>query len=149
MKRALRVFGVYTSLGVLGLVALLVSGLAGQDGGAGERFAKRYWNERMTNCGGSYVLYVPQGEVVGECRKPSIFAKSLDLTEADHLNGWGWKGWSGIKCSSLRVKYGVKGTFMAWMSEANANYHDTWQRNGAWVVNDEHSAVHPACALLK
>src|ERR1035437_1554829 len=141
MKRASIVFGVYTSLGVLGLVALLVSsgclGLASQNGGdgsEGERFAKRYWNERMTNCGGSYVLYVPKEELVGECRNPSIIAQSIDLTEADHLNGWGWKGWTGVKCSSLRVKYGIKGTFMDWMSEANAAYTDTWQRHGTWVV---------------
>ena len=64
MRRPATSSGFYTAALILGLIsifgaAFVSSGCSGIIGNEAERFAKKYWDERLTNCGGTYVVHGP------------------------------------------------------------------------------------------
>lgn len=122
-------------------------------GSDGDRFAKKYWNERITDCGSSYVAYDPNPGLtpfsIMECRNPSIWTNSLDLSETDKLNGFEWEGRAGFSCSSMRYRLNTKSGFSNWMPNMKVADSRMWKRNGTWEVEGSKLSVHPDCALAK
>jgi hypothetical protein len=121
----------------------------------GERFAKKYWDERLADCGESYLAYNPNPGLASfsimECKDPSIFANAFEVSQADRLNGFEWVGQTGFVCSNMRYKANPRGNFSIWMSNITLANTRMWKRNGVWEVQRYvgELAVHPGCSLLK
>ncbi|MFZ0964380.1 MAG: hypothetical protein WAO35_26235 [Terriglobia bacterium] len=131
--------------------ALVSSGCSGVFENEAEQFAKKYWNDRLTDCGASYVEHNIAGRpFVFEYKGVSVWVKADELTEADRLNGFEWLGQTGFSASSARIKW-PNGGFGDWTSTAEDSVR-MWKRKGQWEVERRpyvNLELHPNCALLK
>jgi hypothetical protein len=92
---------------VLILLALAIYQAHRPSGGEADRFASKFWDDRLTNCGGSYYVWEmgPSSQVnLMQYQNPSIWVSSVGVSEADRLNGYEWVGTTGINSSSWRTR---------------------------------------------
>jgi len=117
-----------------------------------DRFANNYWNERLARCGGTYITYQdgPKGNwyAIEEYKNLSIWVRASELTEADKLNGFEWRGQTGFDCSSSRYPLAAAGEWRDRRGFTCAGA-EMWKKDGSWGVAGQPGvvfAVHPECS---
>jgi hypothetical protein len=133
---------------IVGMAAILATlGCADE----GQRFADKYWGDRLKNCGDTFVAYDPHSGQVTQCRNPTIWARADVLSEADKLNGFEWLGNTGFSCSSTRFRIGPKGGFTNWVPSTlrEPGESRTWKKKGDWTAEEGNLAVNPDCSSVK
>lgn len=123
-----------------------------------DALAHNYWNERMTKCEGNYLLHnanqgsVVRGFAVMEYKGMVVWVKMDELSEVEKLNGFEWRGQSGVVASAWRSKPLGGRRMSDWMGDTQAGPIHFWKRNGKVEVRRgpyDDFEVHPDCSLLK
>lgn len=142
------------------LAALLVCSGCGLvfGGGEAERFANKYWGERLTKCGDTYLAhnvspsFTPEFAIT-EYKDVSVWVNPNQLSEADKLNGFEWSGGTGFRYTSMRFRPNVKSRMSDWIPGASPPGPLMWKKKGEdWHVEPQKFytlELHPDCGLLK
>jgi hypothetical protein len=148
--------------------ALLVCSGCGAAPGSteAERFAKKYWDERLTKCGDTYLAHnlspnftTPEFAII-EYTRVSVWVNPVELSEADKLNGFEWSGGTGFWYTSMRFKPNGKAKMSDWIDgatlgrpQASQGGPNMWKKKGEdWQVGPLKGyklEIHPGCELLK
>lgn len=156
-KSAMRLCVPATCVSVLAAV-LVCSGCGLVFGGSeAERFANKYWDERLTKCGDTRLAHTLLPNMPGisiiEFKGVSVWVNPAQLSEADKLNGFEWSGATGLSPTSWRYKPNAKSNMSAWVAGASWNGVRMWKKKGEdWQVERQRYGeyeLHPDCELLK
>src|SRR5580704_15646192 len=123
-------------------------------GGSGnrdaDRFAESYWKDRISECGDTYVVSVGlrTSYIAGvfEYKGLKTWTNAVDISEADKLNGFEFRGATGFTMTSMRM--GSKGKPPSdWMNVNKGMSMYFWKKNGVWQADDKQLdlQLHPGC----
>ncbi|HEV2859473.1 MAG TPA: hypothetical protein VGX48_00545 [Pyrinomonadaceae bacterium] len=147
MTKFLRKAAAFICLAVLTYLTLACYSLTGAGGSSvdaeARREAEKFWATQITKCGDSYyrkeVLIKKDGYVIYyQMKDPKVEVLSQPVSEADRLNGIGWKGSTAFIPKASRIWGTDKKGWYDWEKGARGvpdlNY-GMGKMKGVWNVN--------------
>jgi hypothetical protein len=97
---------VIAAAAIIASAVFMVSAMLSCKGGEAHQFATNFWNERLTNCNGSYYTWEKSWRfvVLYQYKDPSIWVSSYEISDSDRMNGYDWRAATEISSSSYRSR---------------------------------------------